>query len=309
MRVLGLDVGEKTIGVAVSDGLGISAQGVLVIRRQSKEKDMAALLKIIEEYEAGRIIIGLPKNMDGSLGPQAEKALAFAEMLKKRFGLPVEAYDERLSTVLAQKALIEGGASRAKRKTVIDMLAAQVILQGWLDRKGKSAERNILNKATRRFNMKYLKLMFTASVVAAALFLMSGMGFSDEQAAPAPSQDQAAPDQGVAPAPDQDQGVTRRKQDQGVTPPDQDQGIPAPDNGTDQTPGQDDEDNGGSQDEQPAPDEPQTFKPYFFFRAKEYRKPGRKADRDVPGNDLPVQSETIYLSRAKAKTDSEDRTQ
>ena len=83
MRVLGLDVGEKTIGVAVSDGLGISAQGVLVIRRQSKEKDMAALLKIIEEYEAERIIIGLPKNMNGSLGPQAEKALEFAEMLEK----------------------------------------------------------------------------------------------------------------------------------------------------------------------------------------------------------------------------------
>jgi putative pre-16S rRNA nuclease len=137
MRVLGLDVGEKTIGVAVSDALGISAQGVLVIRRQSKEKDMAALLKVIGEYEAERIIIGLPVNMDGSSGPQAEKALAFAGMLKKRFGLPVEAYDERLSTVLAQKALIEGGASRAKRKTVIDMLAAQVILQGWLDRKSR----------------------------------------------------------------------------------------------------------------------------------------------------------------------------
>jgi putative Holliday junction resolvase len=147
MRVLGLDVGEKTIGVAVSDALGISAQGVLVIRRQSKEKDMAALLKVIEEYEAERIVIGLPKNMDGSSGPQAEKALAFAEMLKKRFGLPVEAYDERLSTVLAQKALIEGGASRAKRKTVIDMIAAQVILQGWLDRKSKPRlpeEKNII---------------------------------------------------------------------------------------------------------------------------------------------------------------------
>ncbi|MHB8173093.1 MAG: Holliday junction resolvase RuvX [Nitrospirota bacterium] len=133
MRVLGLDVGEKTIGVAVSDGLGITAQGVMVIRRQSKEKDFAALLKIIDEYDVNSIIIGLPKNMNGSLGPQAQKALAFAETVKSRFGLPVEMTDERLSTALVQKALIEGGASRAKRKTVIDMLAAQVILQGWLD--------------------------------------------------------------------------------------------------------------------------------------------------------------------------------
>ncbi len=133
MRVLGLDVGEKTIGVAVSDGLGITAQGVMVIRRQSKEKDFAALLKIIDEYDVNSIIIGLPKNMNGSLGPQAQKALAFAETVKSRFGLPVEMIDERLSTALVQKALIEGGASRAKRKTVIDMLAAQVILQGWLD--------------------------------------------------------------------------------------------------------------------------------------------------------------------------------
>ncbi len=110
--------------------------------------------------------------------------------------------------------------------------------------------------------MKYLKLMFTAFAVAAALLLMSGMGFSQEQAAPAPEQGQGV-------APEQDQGVTPPDQgvapdeDQGVTPPDQDQQvpeiIPAPDNGTDQTPGQDDEDNGGSQDDQLAPDEPQTL--------------------------------------------------
>ncbi len=135
LRVIGLDLGEKTIGVAVSDGLGITAQGVCVIRRQSKEKDFAALAKIIAEYDINSIIIGLPMNMNGSLGPQAEKALAFAGAARQRFGLPVETTDERLTTALVQKALIEGGASRAKRKTVIDMLAAQVILQGWLDRK------------------------------------------------------------------------------------------------------------------------------------------------------------------------------
>ena len=143
MRVMGLDYGEKTIGVAVSDGLGITAQGIITIRRRSFDKDFVQLKKYIEEYEVGEIVIGLPKNMDGSLGPSADKALAFAEKLKKEFGLPVAMYDERLSTAFAQKALIEGDVSRAKRKKVIDMLAAQVILQGYMDRKkagGKSGD-------------------------------------------------------------------------------------------------------------------------------------------------------------------------
>ncbi len=134
-RILGLDVGDKTIGVAVSDGLGLTAQSVVTIRRQNINKDIAALKELIDEYEAVEIVVGLPKNMDGSLGPQSEKVLAFVEKLKKVFPLPVELYDERLSTAQALKALIAADLSRAKRKKIIDKMAAQVILQGYLDRK------------------------------------------------------------------------------------------------------------------------------------------------------------------------------
>ena len=134
-RILGLDVGDKTIGVAVSDGLGLTAQAITTIRRQNLNKDIAALKEFIDEYEAAEIVVGLPKNMDGSLGPQSEKVLAFVEKLKVTFPLPVELYDERLSTALAQKTLIEADLSRAKRKKIIDKMAAQVILQGYLDRK------------------------------------------------------------------------------------------------------------------------------------------------------------------------------
>ena len=135
MRIMGLDVGEKTIGVAVSDGLGLTAQGVTTIRRQAIRKDLDALRAFIEEYEVGEIVVGLPRNMDGSSGPQAEKALAFAGRLKEEFKLPVETYDERLTTAMAQKMLIGADVSRARRREVIDKLAAQIILQGYLDRK------------------------------------------------------------------------------------------------------------------------------------------------------------------------------
>jgi len=135
MRIICLDVGDKTIGVAVSDGLGMTAQGVTTIRRQSYSKDFTALKGYIEEYEATEIVAGLPKGMDGSVGSQAEKVLAFVEKLKKEIDLPVALYDERLSTALVQKAMIAGDVSRKRRKEVVDMLAAQVILQGYLDRK------------------------------------------------------------------------------------------------------------------------------------------------------------------------------
>lgn len=135
MRIIGLDVGDKTIGVAVSDGLGLTAQGVTTIRRQNNQKDFAALREIIDEYEAAEVVVGLPKNMDGSIGPQADKAIAFSEKIKKEFGLPVVLLDERLSTVMAQKTLIQADVSRAKRKHVIDKVAAQLILQVYLDRK------------------------------------------------------------------------------------------------------------------------------------------------------------------------------
>jgi len=134
MRILGLDVGDKTIGVAVSDGLGLTAQGLATINRRSYDKDFKQLSAYIEEYEVSEVVVGLPKNMDGSLGRQAEKVMLFVEKLRERLGIDVSMYDERLSTSLVQKAMIEADVSRAKRKKVVDMLAAQVILQGYLDR-------------------------------------------------------------------------------------------------------------------------------------------------------------------------------
>ncbi len=134
MRILGLDYGEKTIGVAVSDLMGWTAQGVETIRRSKSELDR--LKELISQYSVEEIVVGLPKNMDGSLGPRARLTLKFVELLKKTIGLPVSTWDERLTTMAAQKTLIEADVSRAKRKQVIDKMAAVLILQGYLDRKG-----------------------------------------------------------------------------------------------------------------------------------------------------------------------------
>ena len=133
MRTLGLDVGTKTIGVAVSDGLGFTAQGLTTIRRTNLKADLAALKAFVQEYEAQRFVVGLPLNMNGSEGPRAEASRKFAEQLTSALGLPVEFWDERLSTVAAQRTLLEADLSRAKRREVIDQMAAQFILQGWLD--------------------------------------------------------------------------------------------------------------------------------------------------------------------------------
>ncbi|MGI6149395.1 MAG: Holliday junction resolvase RuvX [Firmicutes bacterium] len=134
MRILGLDVGERTIGVAVSDALGWTAQGVTVIRRQNLQADLNALRALVNEYEVGKFVVGLPRRTDGSYGPEAEKVRAFARKLEGELGLPVEYWDERFSTAAAEKALLEGDVSRAKRKQVIDKVAAVVILQAYLDR-------------------------------------------------------------------------------------------------------------------------------------------------------------------------------
>ena len=134
MRILGLDVGERTIGVAVSDALGWTAQGVTVIRRQNLQADLNALRALVNEYEVGKFVVGLPRRTDGSYGPEAEKVRAFARKLEGELGLPVEYWDERFSTAAAEKALLEGYVSRAKRKQVIDKVAAVVILQAYLDR-------------------------------------------------------------------------------------------------------------------------------------------------------------------------------
>ena len=133
MRTLGLDVGTKTIGVAVSDALGLTAQTVTTVRRTNLKADLAALQKLVEEYEARGFVVGLPLNMDGSEGPRAEATRRFVDVLIQALGLPVEWWDERLSTVAAQRTLLEADLSRAKRKGVIDQVAAQFILQGWLD--------------------------------------------------------------------------------------------------------------------------------------------------------------------------------
>ncbi len=133
MRLLGLDVGEKTIGVAVSDPLGLIAQGVEVIRRSSLKADFERLAQLVDEYNVEKIIVGMPRRTDGSYGPEAEQMKKFGQRLKKRLAIPVEFWDERFSTVSAERMLISGDVSRAKRRQVVDKVAASVILQSYLN--------------------------------------------------------------------------------------------------------------------------------------------------------------------------------
>lgn len=136
MRIMGLDIGNKTIGVAVSDLMGLTAQGVEVIRRSgSIEEEMYSLQNLINEKEVNRIVVGLPINMNGTIGPQCEKVLEYKEKLETVLQLPVETWDERLTTVEAERLLINADMSRKKRKSVIDKMAAVIILQGFLDSK------------------------------------------------------------------------------------------------------------------------------------------------------------------------------
>lgn len=136
VRVLGLDFGSKTTGVAVSDGLGITAQGVETITRNEENKlrrTCARIEELIREYQIETIVLGYPKNMNDTLGERAEKTLAFKEMLERRTSLPVVLWDERLTTIAAEEILIESGVRRENRKAVIDKVAASIILQGYLD--------------------------------------------------------------------------------------------------------------------------------------------------------------------------------
>lgn len=134
MRILGLDVGDKTIGVAVSDALGWTAQGVETIRRTDIVKDLDRLKKLVSQYEVQSMVVGLPKNMNGTVGPQGEKVLAFIEQLKQYMDIDVVTWDERLTTMAAQRILLEADVRRDKRKQFVDKLAAVFILQGYLDR-------------------------------------------------------------------------------------------------------------------------------------------------------------------------------
>lgn len=133
LRIGGLDVGDKTIGVALSDELGWMASGLEVIRRRALEADMARLGEIARQYEVELWVVGMPRNMNGTYGPRADLTRQFIEALRDRLGLPVETWDERLTTVAAERVLLEADVSRAKRRKVIDKMAAAVILQGYLD--------------------------------------------------------------------------------------------------------------------------------------------------------------------------------
>ena len=132
-RIMGLDIGNNTIGVAVSDLMGMTAQGITTIKREIKKKDIEAIKDIIKEQNVNLIVSGLPKNMNGTVGPQAEKVMKFCELIKEETKLEVEFWDERLTTVSAEKMLISGDVSRKNRKKVIDKLAAVLILQNYLD--------------------------------------------------------------------------------------------------------------------------------------------------------------------------------
>jgi len=137
---MGLDVGDRTIGVAISDPLGLTAQGITVIARSSLKKDLLMLKALVSEHGVGRLVIGLPRSLNNTLGPQAVKVQEFGEALKSSIALPVEFVDERYSTSVALRTLITADVSRQKRKGVIDKMAAQVILQSYLDLSRRKAK-------------------------------------------------------------------------------------------------------------------------------------------------------------------------
>ena len=146
MRVLGLDYGSKTVGVAISDPLLVTAQGVEIIRRESENKlrrTCARIEEIIRQYgDVGSIVLGYPKNLDNTIGERAEKTAAFRDMLEKRTGLEVILWDERLTTNAADRTLAEAGIRKENRKQYLDKMAAVLILQGYLDRLSASAPRD-----------------------------------------------------------------------------------------------------------------------------------------------------------------------
>lgn len=135
MRIIGLDLGSKTLGVAISDELGWTAQGLetIKINEEKGEFGLSRLSELMKTYDVEKIVVGFPKNMNGTVGPRGEASQRFAKLLKEKFQLPVILWDERLSTVEAERLLIEADVSRKKRRNVIDKMAAVMILQGYLD--------------------------------------------------------------------------------------------------------------------------------------------------------------------------------
>lgn len=140
MRIMGLDFGSKTVGVAISDPLLITAQGIEIIRRKDENKlrqTLARIEALAAEYEVEKIVLGLPKNMNDTMGERAKLTLEFKEKLERRTGLPVVMWDERLTTVAADRAMMEAGVRRENRKEYVDKIAACLILQGYLDSREK----------------------------------------------------------------------------------------------------------------------------------------------------------------------------
>ena len=138
-RVLSLDVGEKRIGIALSDPSGTIAQGLrLYTTTGSRTRDIAAIGELVREFEVSRVVVGLPKNLDGSLGPRAQEMMRFAEILERQSGVPVDLWDERFTTDEAHRIFDMASVKRKKRRGSIDVMAAQIILQGYLDAQGQA---------------------------------------------------------------------------------------------------------------------------------------------------------------------------
>ena len=136
MRILGLDVGDVRIGVAVSDPMKIIAQGLDSIKRVGPKTDVETIKRLVDQYEAEELVVGLPKTLAGEIGIQAQKVLDFTELVRSAVEIPIIMWDERMTTIAATRSLIEADMSRKKRKTVVDKVAATLILQGYLDSRG-----------------------------------------------------------------------------------------------------------------------------------------------------------------------------
>ncbi|WP_042413405.1 Holliday junction resolvase RuvX [Geomicrobium sp. JCM 19038] len=133
MRTMAFDIGDKRIGVAVSDLLGLTAQGLDTIQVRSINSSLDEMEQLIHDNEVTTVVVGYPKNMDGTIGPRAEKSIRYKEALEERLNVTVKLWDERLTTMSAQRTLLEADVSRSKRKKVVDKIAAVLILQGFLD--------------------------------------------------------------------------------------------------------------------------------------------------------------------------------
>lgn len=137
MKILGLDYGDRRIGVALSDAFGWTAQGLEMIERKSDDDAVRRICELVRQHDVEAIVVGLPKNMNGTIGPRGEICMAFADKLKETLSLPVHLWDERLTTVAATRTLLEADVSRRKRKQVVDIMAAVLLLQNFLDSRGK----------------------------------------------------------------------------------------------------------------------------------------------------------------------------